>query len=476
MHRVGDGTQDADESVADETASASRVSVEEAGDFVEAFDAAVLPHIQEAVDADALVDTAASMFDVDREQAEKRFKQWQERYDADVIEPATGHAMTRALDRYLLAHDRYMDDIDALVDEALEEAVRNAFPTYLFRDRVTKLYDGAAIHPASIQRTLAESLAEDVEELVDDPATAARDVLYGRAVPVDALDGLEPGPETLHTVKSAVGEGGLHAAWNPDHPTVTTAAARMLRDDLGRQEQRLQATDPERAQAVNDLQDAYKTTLDRIRVEETMDAMEELWGREDLPYEVFAIDDADEMLRAAQDIGNCRADDRDSRYYRLLETDPYTTVLGIRRFDDHEWIGAARCFHLETADGASVFGIDNLGMQYREDTEGHDPVDGCNFKDYGDALPIMGLAAMRYGLNHGFDYVVAAGGTDTPDRRVGGGPGDWIGPAQLYGQNSATIHLDKRGTRTQGEPYGFRGSGPYEVRLLLENPARITTA
>lgn len=461
-------------------ASASRAPRDTMEARVKAFDAEVLPRIRAAVDTRTLRDTAVSHFDVDPGTAEAIVSQWTERYDTGIVEPATACAAATALDRYLLEHDRYADDTDALMAEAVDAAVQEVFPTYLFRDGVTKLYNGDDLHPGHLHRDVARSLARNVEELVDDPCIEAVDMLHGEPVGVDAFEEpIEAG--MLHTLESGVGERQFRATWNPDHPAVTTAAADILLDDLGRQVQRFRETDPDRAAYVQEVQDAYRTTLHRLRVEETVDAMETLWGRGDLPYEVFDINDADEMLRAAVELGNCRAHERNRSYYELLADDPYTTVLGIRRLDDRQWIGAARCFHLTTSEDEHVFGIDNLGMQYRDDAKGHDPLEGCAFDEYGDALPIMGLAAMRYGLDHGFDYVVAAGGTEGdeafPDMRVGGGPGDRIGPAHLYGQHGARMYLEKRGTRTEGEPYGFgQPRGPnegYVVRILLENPTRL---
>lgn len=436
--------------------------------------AEIAPAVADQVTAETMWDTALSLFDLPEERVRDRLEAYMDRFEVDLVNELEMAVVAAAEDLYTQQKDRYSGDRSRLVRDALDEVEGSVIPTFPFRDGVEHRYTGSEIDPRAIRRSLIGRLQRTVDELAGEGA-AGLALLQGTAIPAATTpSGLDIAPGRFDAMRSGVGETGMRVAWNSDHPAVQDAARTALLDDLGGHITRLkQQGRGDYAERIGRLQDSYATVLDRVRTRETLAAMDRYWGTDDMPYDVYEIDDADELVRAAADLGTCRRTEAYKDWYEDLADDPFTTVLGVRREEENEWIGVARLFHMENADGDRVLGLDNLGMQYEDEHVGGPPMSSCDFARYGDALPAMGLATMAYGIENGFDYVVAAGGAEKKDKRVGGGPGDRIGVAQLYGQNGTTMHLEKRG-RPMEHAYGFdqvKGEDEgYEVRLLFEDP------
>ncbi len=420
----------------------------------------VLDAAEEIVDADpeSIQDTLASDLDVT---------------GTRMIDAIIDEALMAAEEQYVKDHMFYEDRQDQLVDDALKETMDDLLPTHRLRSDVRKVYDGQELDPRAIQRHMVRQMAHDVDETVTEYDETARGLLEGERLTAQASPDLDGElPAALEMMESRPGESVMGLQWDSSHPAVQQAAAEQLEASIGKDIQRAATGAAQASQEeLEDLQDRYGTAIERFRVDETLRAMDEHWDTADMPYEVFEIDDPDEMQKAAEDIGNCRT--TASGYYEDLADDPFTTVLGVRRDDSSQWIGMARAFHMETPDDEDVFAIDNLGMQYKHGHEAGHPESSCDFENYGDALPVMGLASIAFGLENGFDHVVAG----RNDGRVGGGSGDRIGVAQLYSTKNTDqdeLPVEKKGHRDIKRPYGLtRLNDPsvdQKFALLMENP------
>ncbi|MDY6771668.1 MAG: hypothetical protein SV186_06995 [Candidatus Nanohaloarchaea archaeon] len=429
--------------------------------------------VQDAVTADRLLEVAASEVDASPAAIHDALTEELGARGSDLIDEIRPAIVDAAEERYVKDHMFYNDRVDDLAHDAVEETVDDLLPTHRLRDGVEKVYDGAELDPRAIQRHLVRRMADDVEATVTEYDEAAAAMIEGERLTAEASpEQVENGlPGSLAAMESKAGETVMGVRWDSSHPSVQRAAADQLQEAVGKDIQRAAtgAADASKDE-LEALQDGYRNAIERFRVDETLAALERHWGTADMPYEVYKIDNPDEMQQAAQDIGNCRRHATD--YYEDLADDPFTTILGVRRDDEDEWIGMARAFHLD-ADGDDVFAIDNLGMQYKDGQEGGHPDSACNFEEFGDALPVMGLASIAYGLENGFDYVVAG----RNDGRVGGGSGDRIGVAQLYSTKNtdeSELPVEKKGHRDIERPYGLTEltySADQHFALLLENPS-----
>ena len=430
--------------------------------------------VEDGITDDTILEIASTIVDADETEIESVLKDQYRTDDlsAELLEPI----IDTAQDRYVRNH-MYYEDASDLASDSIEEAMRSLMPTHELRDNVFKLYDGDSIDPRAIKRHMVRNLAQDTKNIVSEYDTIADRLITDQRLPSEASpDALNTSlPQALMKLESRPGETAMSVQWDSSDPIVQEEAAERFLDSIGKDIQRAGDGSLETdTTALDELQDEYKETIDRFRVRETLQELEESWETSGMPYEVYAVDDPDEMKEAANELGTCRT--TTTEYYEALAADPYTEMLGIRREDETEWIGMARVFHMETVDGDKVLAIDNLGMQYETDKEGQDPERSCNFEEYGDALPVMGLASIAYGIERGFDYVVAG----RQDGRVGGGPNDNIGVAQLYSTTNMDqndLPVRKKGRRDMDKPYGLkRVNDPLydqHFAVLMEQPSSV---
>lgn len=432
------------------------------------------PDVRELLADDGLLEAATGQYDADREAVHAEITAVADDPDAayDAVRAAV---IEEAEDRYMKDHTLFRNkEPRDLAEAALGPALGDMLATYRLRDGVEERYDGEDIDPRTIRRRMLDELMETVEDRISEHDPVAEQILAGQRIRPDELPDRLDGSLTaaIDRMESRVGEPMLGVGLDSTQPAVQEVVASGLLDDIGRELQRTAAGTADHDQeALDRLQERYQRTLDRFRVGETLDELERSWGTGDLPYAVYEIDDPGEMQQAARELGNCRT--AVGHYYERLAEDPFTTVLGVRRDDHDEWIGMARMFHMETPDDEQVLAIDNLGMQYRDGAGAGEPEDCCDFEAFGDALPVMGLSAIAYGLDQGSDAVVA--GRD--DQRVGGGPGDGIGVAQLYSTKNTDeeeLPLEKRGVRDMDQPYGLVSlldpHADQQMALLFEDP------
>lgn len=419
------------------------------------------------------LEAAQEVVDADTDEIENALASELDVTGTRMIDAVIDEALMTAEDRYVKDHMFYGDKEDDLIEDALEETMDDVLPTHRLRDGVRKVYDGQELDPRAIQRHMVRQMAHDVNETVTEYDETASGLLDGERLTAEASPDLDGDlPAALEMMESRPGESVMGVRWDSSHPSVQQAASEALEESIGKDIQRAATGGTEASQEeLEDLQDRYGTAIERFRVQETLQAMDEHWETAEMPYEVFEIDDPDEMQKAAEEIGNCRKNA--TGYYEDLADDPFTTVLGVRRDDSSQWIGMARNFHMETPEGEDVFAIDNLGMQYKHGHEAGHPESSCDFENYGDALPVMGLASIAFGLEQGFDHVVAG----RNDGRVGGGSGDRIGVAQLYSTKNTDqdeLPVEKKGSRDIERPYGLtRLNDPsvdQKFALLMENP------
>lgn len=374
--------------------------------------------------------------------------------DADAIDRERIDAAYEAVfddmamvDAYLAEHDadrlsaaktelesvllEYIDGVDmgeaTVADAVYREAVERAVPSFIGNEDVSLLYRGEDIHPYSIHK-----------ELLDDFASFLS--AYGSDIGEEVNDALAADPDTATLAE--LEQDLLHEA-----DIVPT---------------RLDGEEREEFLALRD--GTNRNVLNRYRPTAAVETLDRNWGAANMPYEVYELDDPDELYAAAKDVGTCRRGEEHRDYYEQIAADPETLVFGVRREDVQHWVGFSRNYLLEVpAEDASALGIDTMELVYKDGSAGGAPHGACDFETFGDVPIVLGLAGMRYALDNDIDYVAVGSG----EGRVSGGPddqyvGEAFGPGDMYKGTSGTqLWLRKDdpvpdGHSIHGSPgYGF---------------------
>lgn len=208
--------------------------------------------------------------------------------------------------------------------------------------------------------------------------------------------------------------------------------------------------------------DEHKKLLDRFRPFETTEQL-----LEEPLYHVFELKTAEKMLEAAKGVGTCKRFTSNLEYYRELEEDPSTVMLGVRRSDDPDWVGISRNFLLESYEDGErrpALGIDAFEVRYKRGHEGGTPNGSCDRENFEDIVSVLALSAIKYGLENDIGYVLAG----NRDGRV-----CW-GARQIYSSIDKKLSLRKQG-HDISHAYGFKEkalkrNNDQKAYILLEQP------